>query len=347
MLEQARKLAARQKSFDDRLRHNFAGEASGSRSDQQNHQIESQMAEEKRKEIEELHDLEHAMQQAARGTQNTQPEASKKLRDAIGQMQQDELESRMKWTAEALNKGLGSYAVMREAPVTRELDELKDKLADAQQAMGNNPGGKPGAGNEAMQQALARAEKLNRDLKSMAGQKPGPEPGETPGQGQQPDSQQGAGQSSGQQSGQAQGARSGESRRGGLGPVGPAGSGGWDAMNMGGNRPPDAATTQREYEEAVREMSRLQQSIRSDPATAKDMQDLLRQLQTLDPRRFAADPDKLAALEQQILADSEMAELILRRKLDEEHGSVRTTTPQSVPPGYAESVAEYFRRLSR
>jgi hypothetical protein len=77
------------------------------------------------------------------------------------------------------------------------------------------------------------------------------------------------------------------------------------------------------------------------------MQDLLRQLQTLDPRRFAADPDKLAALEQQILADSEMAELILRRKLDEEHGSVRTTTPQSVPPGYAESVAEYFRRLSR
>ncbi len=356
MLDQARKLAARQKSFDDRLRHNFAGEASGSRSDQQNHQMESQMADEKRKEIDDLHDLEHAMQQAARGTQNTQPEASKKLRDAIGQMQQDELESRMKWTAEALNKGLGSYAVMREAPVTRELDELKDKLADAQQAMGANPDGKSGAGNDAMRQALARAEKLNRDLKAMAGQKPGQTPqtgdGQQPGQGQGQQSGQGQqpgsepGSQSASQSGAPQGSRSGESRLGGLGPVGPAGSGSWNAMNFGGGPPPDKATAQREYEEAVREMSRLQQSVRSDPATAKDMADLLRQLQGLDPRRFNADPQKLAALEQQILADSEMAELILRRKLDDEHGSVRTTAPQNVPPGYSAAVAEYFRRLS-
>ncbi len=118
-------------------------------------------------------------------------------------------------------------------------------------------------------------------------------------------------------------------------------------MNMGNRRPPDAATAQREYEQAVRELGRLEQSVRSDPATAKDMQGLLRDLQHLDPRRFQPDPEKLAKLEQQILADAEEAELILRRKLDDAHGSVRTPAPQNTPPGYADAVAEYFRRLSR
>ena len=118
-------------------------------------------------------------------------------------------------------------------------------------------------------------------------------------------------------------------------------------MNLGTRQPPDAATAQREYEQAVRELGRLQQSVRSDPATAKEMGELLRELQHLDPRRFAADPQKLAALEQQILANAEQAELILRRKVDDAGSNVRTATPQNVPPGYANAVAEYFRRLSK
>jgi hypothetical protein len=378
VLDQARKLADKQKSFDERLRHNFAGGASGNRSDKQNEQLSAQMSDEKRREIDDLHQLEHTLQQAARGMQNTQPDAAKKLRDAIGEMQQNELESRMRWTMEALNKGLGSYAVMREAPVTRELDDLKDKLRDAESAMG--AGSKAGSGDEAMQQALARARKLSKDLHAMAGDRPGGDEGSKPGQGkdgktsegksgqpgkstgnsgepsqastgqagQQPGQQAGeqAGQQPGQQGGQQPGQRSGTSSAGSFGPVGPAGSGSWDAMNTGNRRPPDAATAQREYEEAVRELGRLGQSVSSDPATAKDMQNLLRDLQHLDPRRFQADPQKLAALEQQILADAEQAELILRRKLDEAHGSIRTTSPQNIPPGYGDAVAEYFRRLS-
>jgi hypothetical protein len=117
-------------------------------------------------------------------------------------------------------------------------------------------------------------------------------------------------------------------------------------MNMGDRPALDAGTVGRSYDEAVREMARLQQSVRSDPATAKEMQDLLRQLQTLDPRRFAADPQRLAALEQKILAAVEQAELILRRKVDEADGNVRTTPEDSIPPGYSTAVAEYFRRLS-
>ena len=379
VLDQARKLADKQKRFDERLRHNFAGGASADRSEKQNQQLSSAMSEEKRREIDDLHQLEHTLQQAARGMQNTQPEAAKKLRDAIGEMQQNELESRMRWTVDALNKGLGGYAVMREAPVTRELGELKDKLRDAESAMNN--GSKPASGDEAMQQALARAEKLTKDLRAMAGrdgreagkqggseqpastgQQPGQGKQQGKGQGQTSQGQAGQGKppspsssasaQSGQQQGQSgsagePGQRGGISNQGGFGPVGPAGSGSWDAMNMGNRRPPDVATAQREYEEAVRELNRLEQSVRSDGATAKDMRNLVRDLQHLDPRRFQGDPQKLAALEQQILADAEQAELILRRKLDDARGSIRTQAPQNIPPGYADAVAEYFRRLSR
>jgi len=328
--DQANKLAQRQQSFDERLRKSFGSGASGDRSDQQNRQLGAQMAQEKQREIEDLHQLEHAMQQAARGMQNTQPDASKKLRDAIGEMQQNELESRMRWTVDALNKGMGSYAVMREAPVTMAMNQLKESLQGAASAMNAGQSGDP---QDAVRQALNRAEKLHRDIETIAG-------GQNPG-GQNPGGQNPGGQNQANQPGP----RSGSSATGGLGPVSPSG-GTWGAMNMGDRPAPDASAVSRSYDETVREMARLQQSVRSEPATAKEMQDLMRQLQTLDPRRFQADPQRLAALEQQILADVEQAELILRRSLDNSGGNVRTTLEDAVPPGYSDAVAEYFRRLS-
>ena len=117
-------------------------------------------------------------------------------------------------------------------------------------------------------------------------------------------------------------------------------------MNLGGARPPDAATANREYDETIRQLNRMQQSVRSDPATAKDIQQLLNEVSRLDPRRFSADPARLAALEQKLFAEVEQAELVLRRKLDATNGSIRTSAPQDVPAGYSDAVAEYFRRLS-
>jgi hypothetical protein len=348
VMDQAKKLAERQQGFDERLRKNFGGGASGDRSDQQNKQLSTQMAQEKHREIDDLHQLEHGMQQAARGMQNTQPDAAKKLRDAIGEMQQNELESRMRWTVDALNKGMGSYAVMREAPVTMALNQLKESLQGAEGAM--NASGKSGDSQEALRQALDRAEKLHRDLEARAGGKEpgGKEPGgNAPGGNAQSGKEPGANGKGGQQApGNQPGRRSGSAPGGSFGPVGPAGGGTWDAMNMGGRPAPDQATVTRSYDDTIREMARMQQSVRSDPATAKEMQDLMRQLQTLDPRRFAADPARLAALEQQILAEVEQAELILRRNLDNAGGNVRTTPEDSIPPGYSDAVAEYFRRLS-
>ena len=53
-------------------------------------------------------------------------------------------------------------------------------------------------------------------------------------------------------------------------------------------------------------------------------------------------------IEGQMLAGVEQIELQLRRMLDEqEGGNVRSGATDRVPPGYADAVAEYFRRLSK
>jgi hypothetical protein len=40
-------------------------------------------------------------------------------------------------------------------------------------------------------------------------------------------------------------------------------------------------------------------------------------------------------------------ELLLRRKLGANDGSIRSVNPRNIPPGYAAAVAEYTKRLSK
>ena len=61
------------------------------------------------------------MQAVSRDMSASQPDVSKQLRDAMGKSQQDEIGNKMDFTEQALRAGMPSYAVMREAPVTRDL----------------------------------------------------------------------------------------------------------------------------------------------------------------------------------------------------------------------------------
>jgi hypothetical protein len=52
-------------------------------------------------------------------------------------------------------------------------------------------------------------------------------------------------------------------------------------------------------------------------------------------------------MRQQLLSRVDALELQLRRHLDEDHGgTIRNTDPSRIPPGYQDSVAEYYRKLS-
>ena len=80
----------------------------------------------------------------------------------------------------------------------------------------------------------------------------------------------------------------------------------------------------------------------------RQIQSLIQQMQRLDPSRFPGNPALVEQLHAQALADVDKLELQLRRQLDEKQsGQVRSGDIKSVPAGYEDSVAEYYRKLSK
>jgi len=85
--------------------------------------------------------------------------------------------------------------------------------------------------------------------------------------------------------------------------------------------------------------------VTTDPQAAKDIAELTRQMQHLDPSRFPGNPAVVDQMHREILTSLDRIEL----RLERENGSSDALTgkPDSVPAGYQESVAEYYKQLSK
>ncbi len=373
------RLAAQQQDFERRLGEMYSGRPQlGGVSRQQ----AEAMADEKQRMVDDLARLENGMRDASRAMAGTNRSASSKLRDALGQLQADDIRLRMKSNSENIRRGFGAAIVPREAPITAGLQQFRDQLRQAEQMAGNNSG-KPGD----LEKALSDVERLRSQLDRMrsgrqqGGRQPGSEQqGSQPGGQQQSGQQQGAAQQGGpQQGGQQQGGQQqGGQQQGGQQQGGQRGPGSWQQggrLDRGGaiggspgrfqdgwrygNRgdligtdgqplsPPSPAELERAQRDALRDLTALRQSLRDNPDLARDVGDLIRQMQGVDPRQFPGHPELIERLLSQFLPGLEQLELQLRRKVDEKGGEARAASPEPPPPGYADAVAEYFRRLSR
>ena len=97
----------------------------------------------------------------------------------------------------------------------------------------------------------------------------------------------------------------------------------------------------------MNELSQLHHLAQNDPAALKEVENLEREMQRLDPRRFPGNPLMVEQLHTEVLSGVDKLELQLRHDSDRTPGQVRTTKETAVPPGYEEAVADYFRRLSK
>jgi hypothetical protein len=95
----------------------------------------------------------------------------------------------------------------------------------------------------------------------------------------------------------------------------------------------------------MRELNQLRQMVQSDPQASKDVQDLARKMQQLDPSRFPGNPAMVEQMHREVLNSIDRIELQLQR--DGASTEARTGKPYAVPSGYQDSVAEYYRRLSK
>jgi hypothetical protein len=109
--------------------------------------------------------------------------------------------------------------------------------------------------------------------------------------------------------------------------------------------PPDS---ERAINQGLQELNHLRQLAKNDPAALREIQDLVKEMQRLDPSRFPGNPEMVEQLHTQVLNDVDKLELQLRRNTDDPQlGQVRTSKSPTVPPGYQDAVAEYYRRLGK
>ena len=352
LARKTQQLAEEQRNFEQRMRQALGRMMQDEQGGQQGRpsllqqpgtsrrQTEPLQTEEK-KLIEELTQIQKDMQKAARDMAASQPSVSNKLRDALGEAQKQDLGMKMGVSVEVMRRQHGeeTYALFQQSAITQGLNQLRDRVREAQGALNRDQAG----GND-LEAALGRAERLREQLEQLKrqGREQGQQ-GEQPGQqqpGQQPGGQQPS--PSGTPNGTEPGSESSEATEG---------RGGANSQAFAGpgiNR----AYAEGALREGIRDLTQLDQILRGNREVpheiSRDVQDLMRQMQGIDPRLLAARPERLDQIVDSLMTGVEEIELKLRRLADNDQttGSVRSGASQPPPPGYADAVAEYFRRLA-
>ena len=99
------------------------------------------------------------------------------------------------------------------------------------------------------------------------------------------------------------------------------------------------------YRESLRDLNQMRDFIRQNPDLAADYSNLSR---ALNPLYSNNDAELSMRLSHEVLPEMERLELELRRKLESQNSDqVRSAGSETVPPGYSDAVADYFRKLSQ
>jgi hypothetical protein len=280
-----------------------------------------------------LSNLQRNLRDAARAMASSQPSVAQKLRDALTEMDESDLDNRVQRTADWLRRGINPNSNGTESEIAQGLEKLNQQLQQAQKKVDQGEPGQRGMdqGGEAM--ALDQVEGLRKQLEALASSRDGKRGG---------------------QQGQNRAGQSGDvSYGGGRNSDGTVGGN----INTGNNRygqpgqrsaPTDAsdnpADTERIYRQSMRALNHLRQMVRNDPEAAKEISELARQMQQLDPSRFPGNPAMVEQMHREVLSSVDRLELQLQR--DAASIQARTGKSYAVPSGYQESVAEYYKRLS-
>jgi hypothetical protein len=381
------RLSQQQHEFEEKLKRAFPNGPDGSnpRIPGQSQPQAEALASEKDRIGAEVGRLERDLQNTVRALGNGQRKAATKLRETLGDLQQSEIQLRNKYNSDYIRKGFGGYILPRETPVTMGIDRLRDGVKQAQNEMAPGSGDKQA--NAGTERALDQLERLRKEMEglSQGGQKGnqqgqragnqqgGQQPGQQQGGQQQGGQQQGGQQQGGQQGGQQPGGQragnqqgqgqpgqqSGDGQIGGQQQGDASGNytqgGGWrngDRMPRPGSNPVAPADAERIYRDSMRQLSMLRQEIQKNPDLNKelggDLQQLMRDMQNINPTQMAGNPAVIDDIRTQILPALQSLELQLRRKLEgSQAGQVRSGAAERIPQGYGDAVAEYFRRLSK
>jgi hypothetical protein len=369
--QRADQIGEKQKELENQLRQGGGNSKDGKGGNGLNRQQSEQLAAELDKNLEELKKLEQDIQRSARDLRATQPDASTRLRDGVSEIQQNDVERRLQYSAEYIRNGRADQVNQSGwlPPVNRAMDKMRDGVRQAQQALSD--GTKQGAGKNERDQQLAQVESLRRQIEQFArgqqptgnqpgqdgkqgGQQPGQgQPGQAQGKGQQPGQGQGQGKD-GQQPGQGQG-QAGGNQNGGGNQFGGGNRGGYIGGQFGRWNPQgwydlpdgrrvDPSQITRDF---GRELNDMRQRFKDDPEMSRQIADVEKAL-TQATVGDTSGPVLQERLNRTVLPQLETLEVQMRQKLGEETGGqVRSAGTERMPDGFRNSIEEYFRQLGK
>jgi hypothetical protein len=321
----------------------------------------NRLAQERQQLSDDLSNLQKNMRDAEREMASAQPDVAQKLREALAEMDESDLDNHVQRTADWLRRGIDPNSNGTENEIAQGLDKLSQKLQEAQRGVGQGKPGQQGSDSSDATAALDQVEKLRSQLEAMTSSRDGRKGTSQASRQQQRDGKQGGdpergGQFSGDTIGRDGnvGDQSGDIRYGGDrsadGTV-------WGNINTGNNAyghagerptpagPSTAEDTERTIQQGLRDLNRLQHLVQNDPQAAKEVAELARQMQRLDPSRFPGNPAMVERMQREMLSSVDKLELLLRR--EGASSTARTGKSDAVPTEYQESVADYYRRLSK
>jgi hypothetical protein len=353
-----------------------------------------QLEKDRQQQANDLSHLETNLRDAERQAASSDRATATKLRNALSNLDENDLETRIQRSADRLHTGYVPTDDDSERQIVSGMQQLSQDIRGAQQSAAT---AQQGQGQESdlnrVQDLRNRLEALDRNFNGNSLNRNGQQgqngqQGRSGQQGQGQNGQQAQnGQQGGQQGGQQANGQGGQQggqlgRNGGYGPAGPGGAyadnrgvntgpyggqyrnnvyGGW--LDTGNNTDPNQAghldngpvnmnnpaDQQAAIDQGLNELSQLRQDVANDPATAAQVDSLIKELSALDPRRFPGNPAMVDELHNRVLNDVDRLELQLRSKGDnaDQSGQVRSTDPMPVPAGYQDAVSEYFRKLSK
>jgi len=321
-------------------------------------QERDRLAQERQKLSDDLSRLQRGVRDTAREMAHTQPEVAGKLRGALTEMDESDLDNHVQRTADWLRRGIDPNSNGTETEIAHGLEKLNQQLQDAQKEAGQGKPGQAGSSQPTATAALDQLERLRSQLEGMTGSRGSSASGQNSrqqngGRNQQDGKPGRAGQPAGDslRRDNHSGDLSGDIRYGGVdGTV-------WDNINTGNNRygrpgerpapvePSNRDDSERTFQQGMRDLSELRRMVQNDPQAAKEVADLARRMQQLDPSRFPGNPAMVERMQRELLSSVDKLELVLRR--EGASSGARAGKASAVPTEYQESVADYYRRLSK
>ena len=338
-------------------------------------QLVGQLSERKTELASEIGDLEKQLDRSAADASRDQRDAARRMSEAANTIRDQRLRDRLRYSQAMLGRSTRETQDSMEREIASGLDAVRRKLDEAAAALGKS---KPG--EDKLENALDRARRLARGVESL-GQRTrermeGQQAGQSQQQGQQGQrGQQGQQSQSGQQGQQGQGGQQGQSGQQGQGDQegqggqpgngsdsaqasGAAGGygdtrggfvngGGWGDRRWDGLGPEEVRQFRGEIRQWTGEAQALRQELREQNIDPKELDELLRALRQLDDDRVYRNASELERLQTFVTEGLKRLEFGLRRRADEDAGSVVLSSGDEVPETFRSMVEQYYRSLSK